>query len=113
MSKRLLAGLIAASAIVLSPAAFAADDPTDAYMTPVPGIDSGLGEMPRYDGRVTPEIWVYMQPAARQDSGLGGMPAAENLHEPWLYMQPAAKIDSGLGEQAAPARVAGMGTRGI
>lgn len=113
MSKRLFAGLVAASAIVLSPAAFAGDDPAEAYMKPAPGIDSGLGDMPRYDARVSPEIWVYMQPAARQDSGLGSMPTAENLHEPWLYMQPAAKIDSGLGEQAAPARVADIGTRGI
>jgi len=113
MSKRLFAGLIAASAVVLSPTAFAGDDPTAAYMNPAPGIDSGLGDMPRYDARLSPEIWVHMQPAARQDSGLGTMPTAGNLHEPWLYMQPAAKIDSGLGGEAAPARVADIGTRGI
>jgi hypothetical protein len=113
MSKRLFAGLIAASAVVLSSAAVAGNDPTEAYMTPVPAVDSGLGDVPRYDGRMTPEMWVYMQPAARQDSGLGVMPTAENLHETWLYMQPAAKVDSGLGEQPVPARVADSGTRGI
>lgn len=113
MSKRLFAGLIAASAVVLSPTAFAGDDPTTAYSTPAAMVDSGLGDLPRYDGSTSPEAWVYMQPVARQDSGLGAMPAAENLHETWLYMQPAAKVDSGLGEQTAPARVADGGTRGI
>jgi hypothetical protein len=113
MSKRLFAGLIAASAVVLSPAAFAGNDSLEAYMTPAQGMDNGLGGLPAYDSRMTPEMWVYMQPAERQDSGLGAMPAAEGLREPWFYMQPAAKIDSGLGEQLAPARVADSGTRGI
>ena len=113
MSKRLIAGLIAASAVVLSSAAVAGDDPTEAYMKPAPTVDNGLGEMPRYDGRTSPEAWVYMQPVSRQDSGLGAMSAADNVREPWMYMQPAAKIDSGLGAQPVPARVADSGARGI
>ena len=112
MSKRLFAGLIAASAVVLSSAALAAD-PNQAYMTPAQKTDSGVGDLPAYEGRMTPETWVYMQPAASQDDGLGAMPSAENLREPWFYMQPAAKIDSGLGEQPVAARVADRGTQGI
>jgi hypothetical protein len=103
MKSHLIGTMLAASCVVFSPFASAADIDS-ALLTPAPRVDNGVGELPRYTG--SPDVWVYAQPAAKTDNGLGAVQVSSDSKEVWLHMQPAPKMDSGLGEITAPARLA-------